>query len=374
MSSRKRVIRGIALSLLAFSGASFADVNCTGTNNAFADTVSLNGGSITVGDDIPDGTVIYNAQYRANGYVGLICTPNTYSLENWVEYESTPMPLSSWSSGTLGGKVYQTNVPGVGALVTGLTGYSSIGTALFPRKEATYNYVNGGGNNFGHGYQLWLIKTGPVAAGAISGAILPSVRSYIPPTTGFTGLPLTIGTVRFSGSINIVKGTCSASDVTVDMGRHDLTEFSGVGSTTAWKDAAIILTNCSRFHGTYGSSNTTVQVTGSGSLPAGTPNGNTFNVYLQPTSDEVLDASRGILKISAPDGKTAAVGFGIEIGWGKAYGSPTVFDFNSSKSFTPSSSGETTIAIPLAARYIQTQSQIMPGIANGRVTFVVDYR
>lgn len=109
-------------------------------------------------------------------------------------------------------------------------------------------------------------------------------------------------------------------------------------------------------------------------MPAGTPNGNTFNVYLQPTSDEVLDASRGILKISAPDGKTAAVGFGIEIGWGKSYSSPTVFDFNSSKSFNAPNNGTDIIAIPLVARYVQTQSQVMPGIANGRVTFIIDYR
>ncbi|MBA7931610.1 type 1 fimbrial protein [Klebsiella sp. RHBSTW-00215] len=373
MGSRKRVIRVIALSLLAFSGASFADVSCTGTNNSFADTVSLNGSSITVGDDTPDGTVVYNAVYIANGYVGLICSPNTYTLQNWVGYDSTPMPLSPWSSGTLGGKVYQTNVPGIGALVTGTTSYGSISGAVFPRLEATYRYTDGAGNNFGHAYQLWLIKTGPVSAGAVNGAILPSVRSYIPATSGFTGLPLTIGTLKFSGSINIVKGTCSASDVTVDLGRHDLTEFSGVGSTTAWKDAAIILTNCSQFHGTYGSSNSTVRLTGSGSLPTGTPNGNIFNVYLQPTSDEVLDASRGILNISAPNGKTAAVGFGIEIGWGKAAGSPTTFDFNSAKSFAAPSNGNPIIAIPLAARYIQTQSQVMPGIANGRVTFIVDY-
>lgn len=370
MSSRKRVIRAITLFLLTFSGASFADVNCTGSKNSFADTVTLNGGMITVGDDLPDGTVIYNAQYRADGHVYMICEPDDYYLSNWVDYESTPMPLSSWASGSLGGKVYQTNVPGVGALVTGLTSYGSISGALFPRIESSFT-LNLTGK--GHGYQLWLIKTGPVSAGMINGAILPTVKSYVPATPGYTGLPMTVGTLRFAGSINIVKGTCSASDVTVELGRHDLTEFSGVGSTTAWKDAAIILTNCSQFHGTYGSSNSTVQVTGSGSLPTGTPNGNTFNVYLQPTSDEVLDASRGILNISAPNGKTAAVGFGIEIGWGKAAGSPTTFDFNSAKSFAAPSNGNPIIAIPLAARYIQTQSQVMPGIANGRVTFIVDY-
>ncbi|VUT03176.1 fimbrial protein [Klebsiella huaxiensis] len=372
MSKTKKTNLLFVLLGLVYSGSSFADINCTGTDNAFADTVAL-GGTITVGDDIPDGTVLYNAQYRTNGYTALRCDSPTYTLANWVDYGSKPMPLSTWSSGALGGKVYQTNIAGIGAVVTGLTSYGSIGGAIFPRQETTYKWVDSKGGNISHGYQLWLIKIGPVAAGAVNGAILPTVESYIPATSGFTGLPITIGTVKFSGSINIVKGTCSASDVTVNMGTHNLVDFSGVGSTSAWKDASIILTNCSRFHGTYGSANTTVQIKGSGSFPTGTPNFNTFNVYLQPTSTEVLDAANGILNINAPSGDTAAVGFGIEVGWGEASGSPSVFNFNNPQSFTAPNDGSTTIRIPLAARYIQTQTSVMPGIANGRVTFVVDY-
>lgn len=375
MENKKRIATiALFFACLIYSGTCLADVNCTGATTTFIDTVALNGGSITVGEDIPDGTVLYNAQYRANGFVGLVCSPATYTLQNWVDYDSTPMPLSTWSSGSLGGKVYQTSVPGIGVLITGLTSYGSIGSALFPRVESTYQFVDGSGTNKGHGYQLWLIKTGPVSAGAVNGATLPTVKSYIPTTPGYTGLPLTLGTLKFSGSINIVKGTCNISNVTVNMGKHALSEFSGVGSASAWKDAPIILTNCPRFYGTYSNANTTVQLTGSGSLPAGTPNGNVFNVYLLPKSDEVFDATQGILNINAPNGETAAVGFGIEIGWGKASGSPTTFNFNSAKSFAAPNNGNPTIAIPLAARYIQTQSQVMPGIANGRVTFVVDYR
>lgn len=64
----------------------------------------------------------------------------------------------------------------------------------------------------------------------------------------------------------------------------------------------------------------------------------------------------------------------LKLPGGEAGGSLMNFNFNYPKSFTPPDTGASSIRVPLAARYIQTQSQVMPEIANGRVTFVIDYR
>ncbi|WP_418611788.1 hypothetical protein AB4W76_27220 [Klebsiella pasteurii] len=191
------------------------------------------------------------------------------------------MPLSTWSGG--GGRVYQTSVPGISVvLARGSVVYSPSSNISFPQLDATYTTAN---ESIGHGYQLILIKIGPVSSGAVNGIELPSIISYIPTVTGYTGLPLTIGTVRFPGLLNITKGICSTSDVSVDMGL-------------------------------YNSSNRTVWRSGTGILTVGVPDANVFNVYLQSNSIDVLDAEKGILNVFAPNRKSAAIGFGIEIAWG----------------------------------------------------------
>jgi type 1 fimbria pilin len=69
----------------------------------------------------------------------------------------------------------------------------------------------------------------------------------------------------------------------------------------------------------------------------------------------------------------AATGVGIQIGWGDSSQAPTLFNLASEQALVLPKDGSPTIRVPLAARYIQTAASPTPGLANGKVTFTINY-
>lgn len=356
---------------LLFFRTAYADINCQPWN-PFTGVISLNSSPISVGVDMPVGSILYRAQYRAGGSSGVTCDAPITQLEGWVNYRSTPLPLSSWTGNGLGGKVYETGVPGIGVIITQLNG--DIPTYIFPIME---NIFTGNGSitglSVGHGYTIWLIKTGPISSGTIYGSNLPTVQAYIPPTAGYTGFPLIIGTLSFTGSLIVINNTCVTPDVNVELGSHDIREFTGIGSSTPWVASSIILNSCPPFRGYYGKGNYSLQLTGSGAITdSGERTNNLLDVALTP-GNAVINSQEGIMAVSTLTSDPVASGVGIQLGWGgPAQAVP--FNFGLNKVYIPTfNSSASSYEIPLSARYIQTDGKVLPGRADGKIVFTINY-
>ncbi|MEX1842747.1 fimbrial protein [Enterobacter cloacae] len=363
-------LRKSCLLILIFHipGISHAVVNCkvSPTQPMKDDTVTLTG-NITVGEDIPVGTIIYRAGTNVDGFAGVYCDA-AFSLDNVREFESLRLPLSSWQGGAASGKIYQTDIPGIGVAVRVAEGYTPL------RDSAYFIRDSAGSRGRGRNRIILFIKTGPVSPGVISGSNLPTLRDYIPATPGYTGLPLTTARLRFSGSLTVRAPTCKTPDVTVNLGTHEISQkFKGKGSYTDWVSANIPFECSAGFTGYYPSGNNTISIAGSGTLPAGTPTNNQLTLTIKPLN-EAIDAANGIMAVDKKDG--AATGIGIQLntpnnGWENLPAEGNV-DFNKPLSWSIINSRP--VYWPLRARYIQTTDKVTPGPANGKIVFTINYK
>jgi type 1 fimbria pilin len=73
-------------------------------------------------------------------------------------------------------------------------------------------------------------------------------------------------------------------------------------------------------------------------------------------------------------GAGSATGVGVQLANGKVSDtSPTFLLFSGVQSFTMVNNNETTLTIPLVARYIQTADSVTPGKADATATFTLNY-
>jgi major type 1 subunit fimbrin (pilin) len=371
---RISVLVGILLLVLTKSVWAVCTLHSDGVETA---PMPLQSGAITVGADLPDGTVLYTQTYNldftsGNQAITVNCTGNGNPSGHYT-FSSTPLPLSSWSSGVEAGKVYETGVPGIGVWVhQGTTGDAALPVSKLLSNSSDVHCNSSQGINgcivFG-GFKRWdvyLIKTGPVQPGTISGSNLPCVRVNYN-DNGSTSDGLVEDNICMTGAINIVASSCKTPDVTVPMGSYDIHSFTGEGSATKWVDASIKLTDCPVYYG-YGSSGSWY-VDNSGSNSGGTPTQNAITVQLIPTTT-VVNSSQGIFGFT--DSAGSAGGAGIQLAYG-ASESPEFVDFGTTKTYQMETGTSGMTSIPLVARYIQTDSRVTPGTANSAVTFLINY-
>lgn len=241
----KRVLRSsiAVLGLSSLAGMAMANCNFIDGTSALNRTMPLLGGNITVGRDVPLGTEVYRQTFSPSTGVRLRCLAGLYNIETRRGLPVLPLPLSSWVGTPWGGHVYQSGVPGIGVAIW----YA--GTPL----PSSGNGLNCGGGTADciwgiqgtMTFDLSLIKIGDVSPGTIQGSQLPTVdQKWVTSNT------LEISRVNFSGSMNVVSRTCETPDVTVPMGTHLTHEFSGLNSSTPWKEFSIALNNCPAFYGT----------------------------------------------------------------------------------------------------------------------------
>ncbi len=390
----KRIKQIIQLMLLLATSSNhvWAAITCKPFSAAIprTDTVQLAPATISTGADMPDGTIIYQGKWLGggSGESQISCTSNlgaadvlTYNYATLLN--STPRPLSNWSGSPFGGAVFETNVPGIGVAI-------SRGTTLGVIKQGLpeYSFINQtdalpvGGFAYAVTFPtryISLIKIGELTPGSytLKAADLPSIKLFFDnPSNGINviGFPITTNIIQFQGQLTITTKTCVTPDVNVDMGSHEMrTSFTGEGSVTSWRDASIVLANCPTFFGYYSNNNNITLFdydTGGGSVIPNSTNNN-VGVRLTP-STSVIDSAAGIMSIdrSVPN---AASGVGIQLGWGSHSGSPALFDFATEKLFQLPKDGRSEIRIPLAARYIQTDTMMAPGRAVGKAVFLINY-
>lgn len=367
---KKYIIFSIVVAVVVNSKASLAlTCNTSQTEGALSTTAPFQGSNIFIGPDAANGTVLYSMYFNPSRRIVIGCDASATAYRptmSWT-FSSTPRPLSSWSGSPYGGKVYETGVPGVGVAVRNSS--NAIPFTNNPWGGTTTSANNWVAQN-GFDFDLVLLKIGNITPGTINGTNLPTVQVYF--QTPFT-TQLSVTTVRFTGTLNITSSTCTTPDVNVSMGSYDINNtFTAVGSTTAWTDASIRLTNCPRFYGTINDGQNTYTTPGGSSAGVGTPTANRLGLVLN-TNTYVIDNTKGIMGVVG--GTSSASGIGIQLASGNVGDAATNFIVFSGTAinYSMSNSTATGYVLPMRARYIQTSSSVTPGKANGSVTFIINY-
>ncbi|MDI6461581.1 fimbrial protein [Cronobacter malonaticus] len=375
MAVRKSVLSlgaGMLL-LLSFGENVLASTSCSYHSGSHAMSVTLPiNGTISVGSDASDGRTLYRLHYMPSAPVKIDCL-STDSVPYDVSYDyhwtSTPHGLSPWNGPPFPGKVWDTNLPGVGVAVwaqgdksVAIPGTYYIDT-VHPQPNQNVNHT------VNSEFWLYLIKTGPVQPGYVNGQDLPSMAiDFI--ASGASGSPLNALKINFTGSVNIAALSCTTPDVNVKLGTWSAeNDFSGVGSGTEWRDASITLTNCPRAWGIR----TNINANDSGITSMGNASPNPVWITMKP-STTVIDANNGIFSVTP--GSDSASGVGIQIAKGNvsdASHEPMVLNTYNNNYWNLSTDDVNTHRIPFVARYVQTEDRMRPGKANGAITFTVLY-
>jgi len=347
-------------------------LTCTADVPARSDVFQLQGGNITVGNEVPVGSIIY--QQTIKSYKDYSKAPHMncsnftdppYTERQYVYLTNTPKPLTSWQGGVFAGRIYSTDIPGIGAVIAQPrlnAAFNTSQTMTYTRTADTFSHVQ-----FWIEPKLLLIKTGAISPGVILGNNLPSVeyRDTYFDNKGKLVTDFKPYKYSFSGSINVISKTCKVNDYNVDLGSWNIRDFLNSNSTK-WVSADIILEDCPKPYGTI-SSVVTDHLTGV-STDLNRRN-NSLGVVLHPIT-EILDAPNGIIAIESSN--NSASGVGIQIAEGNlAQNNPAKFDVESK--IEQNTDGATTIVLPMLARYIKTSETIRPGKAKGRVVYTINY-
>lgn len=215
-----RSLHALLVVLVAYSSAGLA-LTCKINVPVRTDAFPLQGGNITVGNELPLGSIIYRQNITstkdyANAPHGKCDGSGPYTDRQYIYLTKMPQSLSSWQGGTFSGKIYNTNIPGVGVVIArGNTGLNAAAYQWYSDTRPSIPDV-----------QVWttitmiLIKTGNITPGTLNGSSLPTVtiRNDYTVANGstvvFTWKPYT---VNFSGSLRIISQTCSVPDYTVNL-------------------------------------------------------------------------------------------------------------------------------------------------------------
>ncbi|PKH26354.1 hypothetical protein CIG19_00690 [Enterobacterales bacterium CwR94] len=364
MKKKHSILLLLALGILIPSA--HATVTCTlnPASPAINTTVALQGGNITAGEDVPNGTILFRQYFKPSRSPSVQChsTVVPWSFKSNARYIANPKPLSLWNTGSWAGKVYETGIPGLGVAV-----WYSGNAVPFDRASGSFNAPNA---SYGTDVQfdMSFIKIGPISPGTIRGQDLPTVAFEFTPQIGTA---IRTSTVSFSGTLNVVARTCTTPNPVVALGswNADL-QFKGAGSTSDWRNASINLTNCPRFYGkmdsgqnNYGSDSPTDP----GGV--GTPQANTLALILRPNTT-IIDSAKSIIALqNSPD---KATGVGIQIAY-NTNASPELAVFNAEKKYIMVNNANTSVSIPLFARYYQTEAKVKPGVANATMMYTINY-
>jgi len=317
MNQYRYTLIAMMLALL-YSGAASA-FGCEFQTGSAAINMQMpvQGMNITVGPDTPDGTVIYRQYYKPAGRMEVACHDNTTSYRPVLNYtySQTPRPISGYNSGPYAGKIYQTNIPGVGVAVFRGTG---TGAPVMPFTQYSWPEPDTASSRVwvaqgGFDFDVVFVKIGAIQPGSLTGASLPTISIYF---NAQNITPIRVVQASFSGALNIVSRSCTTPNVTVNMGSYGVEQFQNTGASTSWKDASIILTNCPRFYGmlvdgrnTYYSDN--------GSSGLGNFSANALSLTVRPNTP-VIDTANGIFSLQTGSG--TASGVGIQLAQGKTSG------------------------------------------------------
>lgn len=181
--------------------------------------------------------------------------------------------------------------------------------------------------------------------------------------------PVIVAKSTFTGSINITSNTCTTPDVNVPLGSHPT---SGIGSTSTWTKFNIALSNCPIFYGTYPPvDGAAITWSPGGAIVYNSRTKNSLTLTLKPLNG-VEDEANSVIKLT--ENTLSAKGVGIQVVHDNASSSVIEFNKEVGSGLILSQKESTSYLIPFKARYFKTQSVITPGVANGAMTFIINYK
>lgn len=344
------------------------------TIGATENTIPLQINAITVGRDVPLGAEVYRQSFKVSQgeTTSLVCKFAPFQISS--EYKvSAVYPKATWSTGPYAGKVYMTDIPGLGVAFRN----GNVGLLPFISSKRPTNCTSGhrcviGILDSATNFDMILIKIGNVSPGLLDGDKLPEISVV----NSYGDANMLILKMKFKGYLDIVAKTCTTPDVIVPLGTHLSKTFTNAGSASGWKDFNIALNNCPGFVGisakngpgwvSYGGKNQ------GGYGTDGTITPNKLQLRIDP-SRPAINASSGVLSLD-PSGAAsapAATGIGVQIADSAGNALPLATARDTNLTLRPQQGN---YSIPLRARYLQTSSQVTPGPANASATFTLIYQ
>ncbi|MFS8973391.1 fimbrial protein [Cupriavidus necator] len=344
-----RLLNAAALvALLAMYGQSFgAAFSCT--PNLGVLSFSLPTGNFGVPRDTPVGTRITPFTGRQLGYPSVwTCSVQALTYIGPAYQSLLPSAGITYSENGVTYPVFQTNVAGVGVIIGANSNLWTMGWFGGGREFGfATGWITAGlwsnsapatGVFFGPSVDIAFVKTGPIAGGTVTlpGTIGQAGMSLDPPVSVQAAVPIVV-----SGNPVFNELACRTPDVTVDLGTHQRSEFSGIGSTAAPKSFSISVNNC--------------------------PSGISTARYRLDAVTTILNASNAVVAL---DGSSTAAGVGVQI-LDDAGNVHPLGTLRAVPGYNPAGGNFT---VPLKARYYQTGNPITPGLANTALTFTMDYQ
>lgn len=269
--------------------------------------------------------------------------------------------------------VYDTGIVGVGMVILTSKDKKKLGEKFYFRSNESHCDSNSCGANAPDAdITFVLIKTVEITSSSIVLNSLPKLESV----TGGDNSPgsvIPIFRPTLTGSITFTQATCTLAETskTVDLGKYRVSDFANANATTSWVDASINLINCN-YGGAqaysynirrYSNSSTVTTVANPVTANA------IWSLSLTPATS-VIDDSKGIMAISSAS--DSASGVGIQLS--SSNSTLKAMKFSQPTTGTMVSGTNATMNIPLYARYIKTGSAVTAGEANGKLTYLVEYK
>lgn len=329
------------------------------------DTRLTIGGNVTVGEDLPIGSVIYSQRIQTNGNgASLLCRAGIYDLVS--AFTSTPHGQSSYSDATFP-FVFNTNVSGIGVALWQGTPDGNSGLRL-PLPGRLSNYLSNSSDgifNFTDqddasvSFNIEFIKTAAhVGSGAISSSNLPRF------STSFDGNgdSFIYQTTSMIGSLTVIPATCNVgSNYYLPLGEHFPDEFNGIGSTAGSAETQIVLSGCPAFYGT---------------TSFGVIKPNIISLKLTPRNGS-FNAEQGISQLNTSAGDSAS-GVGVQLSLKQQNGNYQAAKFNQNINLanyiTFLEDRNSDYSLDVKATYIQTAIPIRAGKADAQIEFMIVYQ
>lgn len=341
------------------------DWDVTSAISSPLDTRLTIGGYVTVGEDLPIGSVIYSQRIQTNGSgAKLFCRAGRYDLVSTLT--SNPHGQSSYSDATFP-FVFNTNVPGIGvALWQGTPdGGSSarlpipgrLSSYLVSSSDSIFNFT--GQNDASVSFNIEFIKTAAnVGSGTISSSNLPKFNTSL----DGNGEGLVYQTTAIVGNLTAIPATCNVgSNYYLPLGEHFPDEFNGPGSTAGLAETQIVLSGCPAFYGT---------------TSYGVFQPNVVSLKLTPRNG-FIDAEQGISQLNTAGGD-AASGVGVQLSLQQENGNYQLAKFNQdinlANYITFLEDRGSDYHLGVKATYIQTSEPIRAGKADAQIEFMITYQ
>lgn len=334
-------------------------------------------GSMSIGDDVPVGTIVYYASFASRYGPGMSCNaqpvisgrielPFTNELTN-ISHQVVP------GITVKGGSVFETNIKGIGVV---FNGHNQKGDTEYDNYNVTLGSPNGTGGTL-RAY-LYLVKTGPVSPGFIDASSFPiRKRIFQKPTNGIPdgyvvkqdNFPYIGNVFVAKGGVTVINSTCSLDEknIEIPMGEYEASSFKSIGQPTEWKSSTIRISGCSAFSPGYYKKD--VGGLGPDFTMEDKPDvKNRVTITISPTGS-VINSNT----IALNNTSDSAKGVGIQVGFPDASGNTTPYVFNKVNELSLPDANTGHLTIPIKARYIQTDQVVKPGPAKGAVTFMINY-